>query len=324
MSQKHTGTAFLVVLLILFLAVPVMAVVPPGRITVSSVPSGALACIDNATCDTTGATFTVEGNTWHSVVISEKGYRPWIENVYVTSDQTRMVDAYLDLDPAATAVLVTLTQGSGTVCLDNTDCRANVGAGGRNRSTLFTGVSPGYHTISVEAAAEFTDATELVQVHLGKTSEVNIELNAVFVPVTRTSSVNPATGTVRVYVDRTGSTICMDTVNCYVKVGGSTGRGTGTVVFNEVSIDKAHIITVTAEGYKSVSTPITVTKDMITTVDVSLQPLNGVTPVPPPAAPSQATIPPTMPAGRSAPGILPVIGALVLCGMVFLIRNYRK
>src|SRR5512145_3112105 len=103
MSQKHTGTALLVVLFLL-LAVPVMAVVPPGRITVNSVPAGALACIDNATCDTTGATFTVEGNAWHSVTVTEKGYMKWSENVFVTSDQVSMVNAYLDLDPDATAI----------------------------------------------------------------------------------------------------------------------------------------------------------------------------------------------------------------------------
>jgi len=107
-------------------------------------------------------------------------------------------------------------------------------------------------------------------------------------------------------------------------VGGSTGPGTGTVVFDEVTVDIAHIITVAADGYKPVSTPITVIKDMITTVDISLQPVNGGTTVPTVPATTPATAPPTMPAGRSAPGLLPVIGALALCGTVFIFQNYRK
>jgi hypothetical protein len=302
-----------------------MAGVPPGRITVNSVPTGALACIDNTTCDTTTTTFTVEGNAWHSVIVTEKGYMKWTEDVYVTSDQISMVSAYLDRDPDATAILVTLMQGSGTVCLDNSDCRANVGMGGSNRSTLFKGVSQGYHTISVEASADYLDATELVQVSLGKVSDVSIELTPFIAPAAPTPAADKATGTVRVYVDRTGSTICIDNVNCYVNVGGSSGPGTGTVVFDEVTVDIAHIITVAADGYKPVSTPITVVKDMITTVDISLQPINGGTTVPTSAASTTlATAPPTMPSGRSAPGLLPVIGALVLCGTVFVLRTCQK
>jgi hypothetical protein len=325
MSPKHTRTTLLAVLFLLLLAVPVMAVVPPGRITVNSVPTGALACIDNTTCDTTTATFTVEGNAWHSVIVTEKGYTKWTEDVYVTSDQISMVSAYLDRDPDATIILVTLTQGSGTICLDNSDCRANVGMGGSNRSTLFKGVSPGYHTISVEASADYLDATELVQVTMGKVSDVSISLTPFIAPATPAPAADKATGTVRVYVDRTGSTICIDNVNCYVNVGGSSGPGTGTVVFDEVTVDIAHIITVAADGYRPVSTPITVVKDMITTVDISLQPITVGTTVPTPTTSTiPATVPPTMPTGRSAPGLLPVIGALVLCGTVFILRTYRK
>jgi hypothetical protein len=324
MLQKRTKTILFLVFLFL-VAVPSLAAVPPGRITVSSIPVGALACIDNATCDTTSATFTAEGNAWHTVVVTEKGYLAWTENVYVTSDQTALVSAYLDLDHSATAVQVVMRQGSGTVCLDNSDCRANVGTAGGNRSTLFTGVSPGYHTVSVEGSADYSDTTQLVQVSLGKTTEVNIDLSPFITP---TPQASPSTGTVRVYVDRTGSTICIDNVDCFVNVGGSSGPGTGTAVFNEVSTDKAHIITVAADGYRPVSTPITVSKDMITTVDVTLQPVNWPTTAPPIAttsgAPQQSTAPPAMPTARSGMSVLPVVGALALCLVVFLFRKTRQ
>ncbi len=327
MPQKRTKTILFLVFLVL-LAVPCLAAVPPGRISVFSTPTGALACVDNATCDTTGATFTVEGNAWHSVVITQKGYGEWAETVYVTSDQTSRVDAYLDLDPSSTAINVTVHPGSGTVCLDNSDCRSHVGAAGSTGSTRFTGVSPGYHTISVESPAGFRDAMQLVEVALGKTADVNIELVSVATPITTAPATPPATGTVRVYVDHTGSTICLDNVDCYVNVGGSSGLGTGTVVFDEVSTDKAHIVTIAEEGYRPVSTPITVSKDMITTVDVKLQPISTDTPIPTlntaTGATQTAMVPPAMPTARSAPGLLPVIGALCLCCVVFLIRNNRK
>lgn len=329
MSIMNTKTVFLLVLLLL-LAVPAMAVVPPGRITVYSTPTGALACIDHKTCDTTGATFSMEGNAWHTVVVTEKGYREWTENVYVTSDQTSMITAYLDLDPNATAIHVNVISGSGTVCLDNSDCRANVGSTTGTGSTLFTGVSPGYHTISVEAVVDYEDTSELVEVTLGKITTVTIGLHAFIIPATLstpTPTTPPTarpTGSIRVYVDRTGSTICIDTGDCYINVGGTPGPGTGTVIFNEVTADKAHIITVAVDGYKPVSTPVLVGQDQIATVDVSLQPIGRETIVPTLTATQVPTVPPTMPTARSGLDAIPVLGALALCGAVFLVRKTKE
>ena len=327
MRQKSPNT-ILVIGLLLFLAVPCLGAVSPGRLTVFSTPTGALACIDNATCDTTGTTFTVEGNAWHTVVITQKGYSARTDRVYVTADQINEVDAYLDLDPEATAVNVSVHPGGGTICLDNMDCRAHVGAAGSTGQTRYTGVSPGYHTISVESPAGFQDASQLVKVDLGKTSEISIELSASGTPVVTTGSESVSTGTVRIYVDRTGSTICLDTTDCYVNVGGSAGPGTGTAVFSDVTTDKAHIITVTTDGYRTVSTPVTVTKDMITTVDISLLPLNGPgtsSPITTASVPvQQNTQPPVAPSTRSASGTIPVFGALALCGAFVLARNNRQ
>ena len=326
MLQKRAKALLFVVLLCLF-AVPSLAAVSPGRVTVDSVPTGALACIDNFTCDTTSATFTAEGNAWHTIQVTEKGYRDWTESVYVISDQTSMVSAYLDLDPNVTAIQVTLTQGSGTVCLDNGDCRANVGTAGSSRSTLFTGVSPGYHTISVAGAVDYADTTQLVQVNLGKTTGVSIDLRPFIsqvtpaVTITPAGSINPSTGSIRVYVDRTGSTICADNGNCFINVGGIPGPGTGTVIFSEVTADEPHIITVAADGYKPVSVTIVVGKDQIATADVRLQPITGGTTVPTLTSTLVPTTLPAMPTTRSGLDAVPVIGALVLCGAIFLFRK---
>jgi len=112
MVQKHMRTLLLVAVVIL-LALPAMAAVPPGRITVYSTPSVRMPGIDNTDCDITPATFVVEGNAWHMIVVTEKGYRDWTETVYVTSDMTRAVSAYLDLDPAATAIRANVTPVAG-------------------------------------------------------------------------------------------------------------------------------------------------------------------------------------------------------------------
>jgi hypothetical protein len=321
MSILHTRTALFLVLLIL-LAIPVLAAVPPGRISVFSSPSGAMACLDSGSCDITSATFTVEGNTWHKVSVTAKGYQPWSQNVYVTSDQTSMVEAYLDRDPNATAVKVTITPGGGIVCLDNSDCRANVGANSTSGSTLFTGVSEGYHTVSVEAPVDYEDTTRLVKVEYGKITEVDIVMNMFIAPATPTPAAPRATGSIRVYVDRTGSTVCINNGDCYVNVGGSPGQGTGTVVFSDVPAGEVQIITIAADGYMPVSTAITVGKDQIATADVSLRPAGGATTVTTPATVQQSTVPPTMPTARSGLDVVPVLGALALCSAVFLFRKY--
>jgi hypothetical protein len=332
--------ALLVIAILLFCILPAAAAVPPGRITVYSTPSGANACIDNKNCDITPATFAVEGNAWHMIVVTEKGYHDWIETVYVTSDQTRMVTAYLDLDPAATAIRVNVTPGGGIICLDNSQCRADSGNVNTTATTLFTGVSPGYHTISVESPAGYIDTTKLVHVNLGKITEVTIALEAFNPPPTTVPTTVPATGMVRVYVDRTGSTICIDNARCMYNVGGSPGPGTGTIVFNHVIANETHIITVAADGYEPFSAPVTVGRDLIAKVDVTLRPIAGATTVLTTAPSPVTTIPVTTQATpvpsstvlstpvpiptKSNPDTAPVIGALVLCGIVFMFRKNRK
>lgn len=337
MYQKYAMHVLLIAVLLL-VALPVTAAVPPGRITVYSTPAGANVCVDTKLCDIAPATFTVEGNAWHMVVVTEKGYRDWTETLYVTSDQNSVVSAYLDQDPAATGILVNVTPGGGTICLDNSQCRADVGTVNTTASTLFTAVSPGYHTITVESPKGYLDTMKLVQVNLGKITTVNLTLNKVVTTPTPTPSPVPATGMVRVYVDRTGSTICIDNANCVYNVGGNPGPGTGTTVFNAVTVNKTHIVTVAAEGYEPFSATVSVEKDLIAKVDVSLQPIVTATTVPPTAtatvlttgsqlvtltATATTTVPPTMPTPQSGLDAVPVIGALALCGMVLVFKKDR-
>jgi hypothetical protein len=325
MPYLNTKRALLIVLIVL-LAVPAIAVVPPGRITVYSSPSGALACVDDESyCDSTGATFTVEGNDWHTVMVTEKGYLEWTENVYVTSDQTSVVNAYLDLNPAVTGVQVYVTPGGGTVCLDNSECQVGVGTIDSTGSIQFPGVSAGYHTVSVESPSGYRDDSELVFVELGKITTVSIGLVPAGAPVTTAIPVvNQGTGTVRVYVDRTGSTVCIDNGDCRENVGGTPGPGTGTTVFTGVTANEVHIITVAADGYKPVSTEVTVSQDQVSTADVSLQLLGAGTALPTLTPTQLPTQPPTMPTRAAGLDMIPVIGALALCGAIVLFQKDKE
>ena len=86
---------------------------------------------------------------------------------------------------------------------------------------------------------------------------------------------------------------------------------------------------VTADGFKPYVTQVSVAKDQIVTVDVSLQPLvaaltTAPTPVPTTATlslPPSTVIPQQTRAGLDA---VPIIGALALCGAVALYRNRRE
>jgi hypothetical protein len=324
MSFRHVKGVIFVTLLLL-LAVQAQGLVTPGRIVVTSTPSGAVACIDTSYCDTTDATFTVTGNAWHSVVVTENGYVQWSDTVFVSSDQNTWVNAAMNPNPSITIIQVDVTPGGGTVCLDTSQCHPNVGAGSNAGSTQFTGMDQGYHTITVESPAGYLDYYTPVYVNLAKITYVTINLNPTISSGTQiTPVVTPAataTGTVRVYVDQTGSTVCIDATNCRNNVGGTAGPGTGTTLFTNITANYAHSITVTADGYIPYSAQVSVSKDLINTVDVSLQPLAvGTTaPTPTPATAAQAT--PTALPARSGLDAVPVLGALILCGAVFLFRN---
>jgi hypothetical protein len=319
MKFRHTKTVILITLLLL-LALHAQGLVTPGRITVYSTPSGALACIDNVDCDTTGATFTAGGNSWHTVVITERGYLQWSDSVYVTSDQTAVVNAVLEPNPSTTGIQVYVTPGSGTVCLDNSQCRVNVGTAGSTGSTQFAGLSQGYHTVTVDSTDGYQDYSTQAYVSMGSFTTLRIELDPSATPITPAT---PATGTVRVYIDRVGSTVCIDNGECHEDVGGSDGPGTGTTIFSKVTADSWHSISVAADGYKPYSTQVSVSRDQINTVDVSLEPLVDGTTLPTPA-PTPLPTGPTPQPTRAGLDALPVLGALVVCGAVIVFRNDRQ
>jgi hypothetical protein len=189
-------------------------------------------------------------------------------------------------------------------------------------------VTEGYHTITVDSTDGYDDYSRQVYVTMGKFTTIHIELDSYTTPVTTATTILPAAGTVRVYVDRLGSTVCLDNADCRDYVGGSSGTGTGTTLFEGVSANTRHTITVAAAGYRPYSKDIMVTKDLVNTVDVSLQPVATVT-TPPTAMTTAASLTPvpTLPSPLPTPAGLdavPLLGTLTLCGAAVLFRKHRK
>jgi hypothetical protein len=329
MSSGYAKT-ILCISLLLLLAVPALALVPPGRITVYSTPSGANACVDTTNCDYTTTTFTASGNEWHTVVVTQSGYLQWSDQVYVVSDQTAVVNAVLETNPSTTGVQVYVYPGSGTICIDNSQCRVNLGSIGSTSSTQFAGVSAGYHTITVDSTNGYLDYSTQVYVTMGRFTTVTINLVPLGVTATPVTPVPPAKGTVRVYVDQLGSTVCIDNGNCRVNVGGPAGPGTGTTLFEDVTANSLHTITVAADGFLPYSSQIVVTKDQINTVDVTLQPLRAsttqstaTTATPAPTTPTY-TQPTPIPPTQAGPAAVPLLGALAVWGVVLLCRKRQR
>jgi hypothetical protein len=385
--RVHFAREALLVALILVLIVPAQAVLPPGNIVVHSTPPGAFACIDTVDCDYTTATFVASADTMHTVTVTADGYQRWTDTVYVTSGQTSVVVADLQLNPDTTKIQVYVNPGGGQVCLDSSPCHVNVGTPSGLGSTQFTGVSVGPHTISASAYG-FRTYTEQVYVSLGSTSTIRIDLvpsstpsgniqvistpdgatacvdggNCLKAPVTfsglnsgtyhtvivslpgyETYSENvyvvvdqttlvraslppvpPATGTVRVSVNLAGSTVCLDSADCHRDIGVTSGTGTGTTDFIDVPAGTAHTITVSAVGYVPYSAQIPVSQDQVTSVDVTLQPVETPVPATVTTAPVPATTAPTPLPTQAGPGPVMALLAIALCGAGVLVNRSGK
>ena len=259
---------------------PTPAAIPPGRLTVVSLPSSAKACVDDTACDTTPAEFRVSGNAWHAVTVRGPGYQSWSGPVYVLAGRASLVSA--DLQPASPVpgLRVSVNPGGGMICLDETWCQAGAGSSG---GTLFQRVSEGFHTIRVNNTEGYRTFSVKRYVTAEGITAVSINLE----PVTAAS---PEAGTVRVLVDRYGSTICVDATDCRTHVGGTTGPGPGSAEFANVTAGIPHTITVTAEGFEPWSANLSITPDQLTEVRVSLRPL-AVIPALQPAMPLPVFLP---------------------------------
>ena len=301
----HTKTVLLLVFLFI-ITVHAQAQVPPGRLVVYSTPSNANVCIDNAQCDTTTAAFTVTGNDWHYVTITERGYLRYTDSVYVTSNQPSVVAAVLQQDPALTGIQVRVSPGGGTVCVESGSCQTDTS---RTGAIQFTGLSEGYHAVTVQDTKNYQDYSKEVYVTTGIFALVGVDLKPAAAP----------DGTIRVYVNPTGSTVCLDNRDCRTNVGGTAGPGKGFVDFTGVIANTPHTISVGEDGYGPYATQVLVSPGLTSTVNVTLPLIPVTTPVPTTLPPSPTQVP-----TRAGLDMVPVIGALIVCGAFVLSRRGRR
>jgi len=297
----------LLLIVLSILIASVQAIVPLGRLTVLSNPPNANVCIDTVRCDSTTATFVVEGNTWHTVNVTAPGYTPWSDLVYVAAGQGSAITAELQINPDTTGIRVFVRPGGGNVCLDHIQCLINLGTPGSTGSTTFTAVSPGFHTVTVDSTDGYQDYSASAHVTMGSITNLVIDLIPAAIP----------TGTIRVYVNPPGSTVCIDGGDCRVNVGGFAGTGTGYTDFVGVSVNTPHTISVTEDLLAPASQQVTVSPGKLSTVNFVLEPIPVPTPEPTP--PPQVSPPPG--ATQSAAGLLPVLGGLSLFGVIVLCRK---
>jgi hypothetical protein len=314
---------------------PARPFVAPGRITVLSRPPYAHVCIDDRKCDTTPADFVVTGNAPHMVNITQSGYLDWSESIYIPAGRTSLVNATLQRDTGTNGIQVFVKPGGGTVCLDTSQCHTGVGSADSIGSTQFSELSEGNHIITVNNTAGYRlNSTRLYVAQRGFIS-ISITLDPLFAPATRpTDNVGgfvtilagpetgsptpvPPPGRIRVYVNPTGSTVCLDAGDCRTNVGGTAGPGTGFVDFSSVPANVTHTISVTEDGFQPASSQVTVSPGKVSTVNFVLQPAPVTTPVPP--TPEPAPLP-----TRSAPGAVPVLSILAICGAFILLRRVGK
>jgi hypothetical protein len=89
-----------------------------------------------------------------------------------------------------------------------------------------------------------------------------------------------------------------------------------------VTAGEEHIITVAADGYKPVSVKVSVGKDQLATVDITLQSVGAETILPTftPTPLKTETITQPLPT-RAGLDVLPVLGAVALCGAGVVCRK---
>jgi len=293
----------LLIVVLLLSVLQVQAIVPLGRLTVLSDPPNANVCVDAVRCDSTAATFILEGNTWHTINVTAPGYSPWSDLVYVPAGQGTAVTAELQLNPNTTGLRIFVRPGGGNVCLDHVQCQINAGTPGSTGFVEFTGIPPGFHTVTVDTTDGYQDYSTQAHVTMGDITNLVIELTPEAIP----------TGTIRVYVNPPGSTVCIDGGDCRVNVGGSGGTGTGFTDFTGVTVNIPHTISATEDLLAPATRQVMVSPDRLTTVTIVLEPIPVPTPEPTPLPVTMVPKPTQSPSGWAS-----LLGALAICGLVIL------
>ena len=295
-------------LVILTLGIPPAAAAANANIQLYIEPSTAVAtaCVDNH-CQLTsmfpegeGATFSgLDSNSYHTVTVTLDGYQRYYQSVYLTAG-TQVIDAVLQPVPTPTPVAtgnleIEENPKGGTACIDGTQCQTlpfDPNAGGVFDFTGLSGNTYHYLTINLNGYKPYAES---ILVDAGGNDEEAVTLLA----VAPTPNV-PTTGQLTVHSTPPGAGVYLD--NGY--------KGITPIILMNIPAG-SHTVMFQMNGYQELSTEVTVVAGG--SVDVPGTLIAGS---PAPAAAMQPT-----PTPKSGLGMVPVLGALVLCGALVLFRK---
>jgi hypothetical protein len=207
-------------------------------------------------------------------------------------------------------VQVFVHPGSGSICVDTT-CQVARGSLSGYSSTQFDTVAGGRdHTIKVYDTEGYEDYTDTFYMdYNGDTVTLQIYLVPVATETPAPVTTSSGTGTVRVFVYPGLGQVCIDNRECESSTG--TASTSWNVDFDDITAGFAHTITVTADGYQTATTQITILPDLVNEATVTLQPI-------PSAADTSVT------ATQAGSGGLVALIAAGICGMIFVCRKIRE
>ncbi|MFA6362511.1 PEGA domain-containing protein [Methanoregula sp.] len=160
------------------------------------------------------------------------------------------------------------------------------------------------HTIKVYDTKGYEDYTDTFYMdYNGDTVTLQIYLVPVATETAASVTTSSGTGAVRVFVSPGLGQVCIDNRECESSTGAVSTSW--NVDFDDVTAGSAHTITVTADGYQTATTQITILPDQVNEADITLQPI-----------PSAADT--SIPKTQAGSGGLVALVAAGICGMVFV------
>ena len=264
---KTRSLFFTAILLIAIIAgIAPVAADSVAYIQVSSIPSGAQACLDHYTCNETPAMFTTTPNSYHSVTLYKDGYLSFTNlSVYASSPNV------------TTNLLVTLASipsQTGSLDLDANPTNADIWLDNLYYGTtpqIIGGLSAGSHTLLLRKAGYY-DYTESFMIVAGLTSTQDPTLT----PYTKSSGY----GDIQIQSYPTGAAVYVN--NNYM----GTTISSDALYVTQLS-PGSYPVSITLEDYQPYYETAIVTAGGVYDIRANLVP---VTPGPTPSTNGQITV----------------------------------
>jgi hypothetical protein len=227
-----------------------------GNIQVDSHPSGAVVSLDGSTWQYTPATFTSVSAGTHTIQITMSGYQPYGTSVYVSSDRTATVNAYLvpnQPQPRTGSIAIVTSPKGADIYVDGTYYAET--------PYVVTNLVPGSHILRMYRAG-YDEYLSTVTVTAGQQTPISYT----FAPQ------RGSVGSLDVFSTPAGSAVYLD--GNYM---GQTPYG-GSLDIPSV-LAGTHTVTIRQQDYKSYTQTVTVRAGEVVTVNAQLTP-NGPSPQP--------------------------------------------